>query len=402
MQYKLLNFYKFLSNFAASLVSTFIPLIIYKATGSLRLAIVYLFCQCLSRLLCNHIFAKAYVKYPQLFLMLRIIPLLIYNIFLLFLEKYMVLSLVLITICFGMNLSFKNNANEILFNYSSGQKKSNKRLAVTRILDCVSSVLSTLAGGLFLDFNQTVLIIISMVLYLISVMPIFIYYIVNRKTKGFNKDFTSNAVMAYENDTVMNDRSKKLRRNMILNYFMIYMLFCIVDNFTNFYTLFLFIDEPTFAQAGYVNAIFNISKMLSLMSVSWISKKFDPYITSGICAILVGISAVCIPLIQNYFGIYALFVVLGFGYELCSYFMMQGLMAKSRIAGVANGTLLARQDGIMVGQMLSALFVFIINDIMPVFTFMLIGLIAFAIYYYVSENKMRKDLVNFLQNNEIE
>lgn len=402
MQLRLLNFYKFLSNFATSLVGTFIPLIIYKATGSLRLAIVYLFCQCLSRLICNHIFAKAYVKYPQLFLMLRIIPLLIYNIFLIFIEQNLVLSLVFIIVCFGMNLSFKNNANEILFNYSSSQKKSGKNLAMTRILECISSVVSTLAGGIFLDFNQTALIIISMVLYIISVMPIFIYFIVNRHTKGFNKDFVSNAVMAYEQDNVMSEKSKKLSRNMIINYFMIYMLFCLVDNFTNFYSLYLFIDEPTFTQAGYVNAVFNLSKMLSLVSVSWIAKKFDPYITSAVMAVLAGVAVVIIPLIQNYIGIYALFVVFGFGYEVGSYFMMQGIMSKARIAGVANKTLLARQDGIMVGQMLSSLFVFIVNDLMPVFTFMLVGLIAFAIYDVIAENRMRKDLVNLLQNNEIE
>lgn len=402
MQFKLLNFYKFVSNFATSLVGTFIPLIIYKATGSLRLAIVYLFCQCLSRLICNHIFAKLYVKYPQVFLMIRIVPLLIYNIFLLFLETHLVLSLVLIIVCFGMNLSFKNNANEILFNYSSSQKKSSKNLAVTRILECISSVISTLSGGIFLDFNPTALIILSMVLYIISVAPIFVYFIVNRKNKGFNKDFTSNAIVAYETDTVMNQKSKKLARNMVINYFMIYFLFCIMDNFTNFYTLHLFISEPTYAQAGYITAVFNVAKMISLMCVSWIGKKFDPYITSGIFAVIVGICTVVIPLIHNYVGIYALFVVFGFGYEVGSYFMMNAMMSKSRIAGVTNKVLLARQDGIMVGQMTSSLIVFIFNQIMPVFTFMLIGLIAFAIYFIISEEKMRKDLVNFLQNNEIE
>ena len=39
---------------------------------------------------------------------------------------------------------------------------------------------------------------------------------------------------------------------------------------------------------------------------------------------------------------------------------------------------------------------------MPAFVFMLFAMIAFAIYNIVAENKMRKDLVNFLQNNEIE
>lgn len=402
MQLKLLNFHKFLSNFAVSLVGTFIPLIIYKATGSLRLAIVYLFCQCLSRLICNHLFAKLYEKYPQVFLMLRAIPLLVYSVFLIFLEDYLVVSLIFVIICYGMNLSIKNNVNEILFNYSSSQKKSGKNLVFTRVLESISGVVSTLAGGIFLDFDQTLLIIISMALYIISVLPIFVYYIVNRHTKGFNKDFVSNAIIEYQKDSVMNERSKKISKNMIINYFMIYMLFCIVDNYTNFYSLYLFIDEPTYTQAGYINAVFQVSKLISLFTVQWINKKFDPYIASSVCAVLVGISAVCIPFVESYLGVYALFIVFGFGYEVASYFMMQGILSKARIVGVANSTLLARQDGIMVGQMLSSLVVFCANSIMPSFVFMLIAMVAFAIYFVVAEDKMRKDLVNFLQNNEIE
>ena len=402
MQLKLLNFHKFLSNFAVSLVGTFIPLIIYKATGSLRLAIVYLFCQCLSRLICNHLFAKLYEKYPQVFLMLRAIPLLIYSVFLIFLEDYLVISLIFVIICYGMNLSIKNNVNEILFNYSSSQKKSGKNLVFTRILESISAVISTLAGGIFLDFDQTLLIIISMALYIVSVVPIFVYYIVNRHSKGFNKDFVSNAVIEFQKDTVMGEKAKKLSKNMIINYFMIYFLFCIVDNHTNFYTLYLFIDEPTYTQAGYINAAFQIAKLFSLLSVQWIGKKFDPNVSAGVAAIFVGICAVVIPLVQNYLGIYALFIVFGFAYEVSSYFMMQGILSKARIVGVANSTLLARQDGIMVGQMVSSLVVFIANSIMPAFVFMLFAMIAFAIYNIVAENKMRKDLVNFLQNNEIE
>lgn len=402
MQLKLLNFHKFLSNFAVSLVGTFIPLIIYKATGSLRLAIVYLFCQCLSRLICNHLFAKLYEKYPQVFLMLRAIPLLVYSVFLIFLEDYLVVSLIFVIICYGMNLSIKNNVNEILFNYSSSQKKSGKNLVFTRVLESISGVVSTLAGGIFLDFDQTLLIIISMALYIISVLPIFVYYIVNRHTKGFNKDFVSNAIIEYQKDSVMNERSKKISKNMIINYFMIYMLFCIVDNYTNFYSLYLFIDEPTYTQAGYINAVFQVSKLISLFTVQWINKKLDPYIASSVCAVLVGISAVCIPFVESYLGVYALFIVFGFGYEVASYFMMQGILSKARIVGVANSTLLARQDGIMVGQMLSSLVVFCANSIMPSFVFMLIAMVAFAIYFVVAEDKMRKDLVNFLQNNEIQ
>ena len=51
MQLKLLNFHKFVGNFAPSLVGAFIPLIIYKATNSLRLAVLFLLGQSIIRII---------------------------------------------------------------------------------------------------------------------------------------------------------------------------------------------------------------------------------------------------------------------------------------------------------------------------------------------------------------
>lgn len=402
MQFKLLNFYKILSLFATNLVGAFIPLIIYKATDSLTLAMVYLFCQCLSRIICNHIFKNLYQKYPQLFLVLRIIPLTIYNVFLLLIDKYMILSLILITICYGMNLSIKGNAGDIIFNYCSDQKKSSSRIASTRILENISIIVSVLSGGLFLDFNQTALIIISLVLYFVSATPILIYYIIHRKSVGFNKDYESNAVVAYKSDDVMHKKAKKLGWELMLSFFFIYTLFCIVDNFTNMYNLYLFIDNPTFTKAGYITALFNFSKTLSLLMVSYLSKKFDIYKVTSISVLLTGASVLATPYLNSNILVALMFIIFGFTYEVASYYMMNSLITRSRIIGVANGALLARQDGLMAGQMISSLFVMCVGSIMPVFYFMMIAMVVFAIYFPISEEIMRKKMVNFLQNNEIE
>ena len=158
MQFKLLNIHKFVGNFATTLVGTFIPLIIYNATGSLRLAVLFLFGQNLCRLLANHIFKKMYNRYPQLTLMLRVLPLLIYNISLIFLEDFLVLGIILVTISYGVSLSFKNNADGVLLNYTS-KKKSGKNIVLTRVVESISAIVACVTGGLFIDWNQTALII---------------------------------------------------------------------------------------------------------------------------------------------------------------------------------------------------------------------------------------------------
>ncbi len=401
MQFRLLNFHKFVGNFATSLVGTFIPLMIYKATGSLRLAVLFLFGQSLSRLISNHLFKKMYNKYPQVTLIVRIIPLLIYNISLIFLDKFMVPGLILIIITYGMNMSFKNNASGVLLNYTSKQKTS-KNLTSTRIIESLSAIVACVAGGLFIDWNQTALIIFSTVLYLVSVLPLFIYFLLNRGKEGFNKDFTSNAAIAYDKDPVLKAKRKKLVKKFIFQYFMFYFIFCIIDPFTNMYTLHLFIDVPTFAKAGYLTAMFQIANLVGVLLVNYLTRKLDPKYVNFICGLICAVPIGIIPFIQNYIAIYALIFVFGFTYAVCSFFMMNSLMTKCKLISANNDALLARQDGLITGQMVAPLIVAIFGTITPVFFVMIAALIVYSIYTLVYEERLRRTLVNYLQNNEIE
>jgi hypothetical protein len=165
----------------------------------------------------------------------------------------------------------------------------------------------------------------------------------------------------------------------------------------------MFLQNPTFTKAGYITAIFNFAKMIGLFSVEFINKKLDFNKTISAISIVLGLTLVGIPFISSSIVNYLLYFIFGFAYEVLSYFMMQALMAKSRIIGATNAALLARQDGIMVGQMLSSLIIIICGgNIVVSFFFMLAMMIVFAIYMPVSEEKLRKKMVNFLQNNEIE
>lgn len=401
MQIKLLNFHKLIGNFATSLVGTFIPLMIYKATGSIRLAVLFLFGQCLCRLISNHIFRKFFIKYPQVALLTRTIPLLVYNIALLFLQEFMVVSIILITISYGVGLSFKNNASGVLFNYST-QNKTSKNLAFTRIVESISAIIACVAGGLFIDWNQTALIIFSLCLYIVSVLPLFIYFIFNKAKIGFNKDFTSNAAIAYDQDPELKQKRKNIVKQFANHFFMFYALFCIIDYFTNMYTLHVFISLPTFAMAGYMSAMFQVTKLLSLLLVDSISKKFDLKKVNFVFAIIGAIPVAVIPFIQSYVSIYILIGIFGFSYEVCSYFMMNSLLTKCKLVSGANRALFARQDGINVGQMVTPLCVIIFNSITPVFFVMAGGLIAYAVYTLIVEERLRRKLVNYLENNEIE
>jgi len=401
MQFKLLNIHKFVGNFATTLVGTFIPLIIYNATGSLRLAVLFLFGQNLCRLLANHIFKKMYGRYPQLTLMLRVLPLLIYNISLIFLEDFLILGIILVTISYGVNLSFKNNADGVLLNYTS-KKKTGKNIVLTRVVESISAIVACVTGGLFIDWNQTALIIFSLSLYIVSVLPLFIYFFVNKSKSGFNRDFTSNAAVEYDKDPALRQKRKSMVKTFILQYFLFYTIFCVIDPFTNMYTLHLFIDVPTFAKAGYLTAMFQVANLIGNLVVGLLAKKTDLNTLNSIFGVVCALPLGIIPFIQNYAAVYALIFVFGFAYSICSFFMMDSLMVKSKFISATNKTLLARQDGIIVGQMITPVVVIIFNSVLPVFFLMVAALFVYSIYTNIVENKLRKKLVDYLENNEIE
>ena len=400
MQFKLLNFHKLIGNFATSLVGTFIPLIIYKVTGSLRWAVLFLLGQGLLRLISNHVFKKLVIKYPQVCIMIRAIPLLIYNIALIFLEDFIIAGIIIVTISYSISNSLKNNATGILLNYST-PKKTAKNITSTRIIEASSAIIACVSGGLFMDWNQTVLIVFSMALDLISALPLFVYFIKNRKEKVFNKDFTSNAAISYDKTPELKQKRKKIVRGFIFQFFMFYTLFCVVDMFTNMYTLHRFITMPTFAQAGYLTAMFQVANLVGVLFIGYFGKNIDLKMSNSIAAAFCGLPLIIIPLIQNYLTIYLLVFIFGFTYAICSNFMINSLMTKCKIINANNDALFARQDGIIVGQMIASVIVLIFNQVVPVFWAMLIFLLIYSIYTYIMEEKMRKKLVDYLEDNEI-
>ena len=168
------------------------------------------------------------------------------------------------------------------------------------------------------------------------------------------------------------------------------------------YTLHLFIDVPTFAKAGYLTAMFQVANLIGNLVVGLLAKKADLNTLNSIFGVVCALPLGIIPFIQNYAAVYALIFVFGFAYSICSFFMMNSLMTKSKFISATNKTLLARQDGIIVGQMITPVVVVIFNSVLPVFFLMVAALFVYSIYTNIVENKLRKKLVDYLENNEIE
>ena len=221
-QLKLLNFHKMIANFANNLVGAFVPLIIYQSTGNLIYTIIYLVAQNCLRLIFELLFKNLFGKYPQLFLLLRIIPIALYNVFIFVMDINLIVGVIGVAIFLSLDYAFNVLPKEIIFNYSSLSQKSDKSIGVTRLFEQIGVIVALVVGGFLLDINKTLVLIIALVIYAISVIPLISFYVKSKNQKTFNKDATSNAINTLSKNEEYYKKSKKLTFKMLLSYGIVY------------------------------------------------------------------------------------------------------------------------------------------------------------------------------------
>lgn len=397
MQLKLLNFHKMLANFSTSLIGSFIPLIIYKQTQSLTWAVAYLIGLYATNIILNMCFKKLYVKYPQLFLLLRALPILAYSLAILLIDVNFIWGLILVMFFFAMNNSFRSNSNEIILNYSTVNQKDSKGLGITRAFEQFGNIIALIMGGLFLDYLDTyILIILALSIYLISCVPLLVYYIKSKKEKGFNAESISNAYLALSENPDKSAKGKKLANRIIMQYSFVYFLFCFLDNLCDLFNLFMYVKHGQFAIAGYLSASYNFAYALSSYAVGYISAKYDTTILSSICMVINGIMVIILPFVNSIAWIFVIYIIIGISYPPYSVFILDRLLAKARILGISNRSIFARENSACVSKLYCLLFA-LFGTLIPAFIAMGLGLFSCSAAMPENEETTRKALVNYLE-----
>lgn len=397
MQLKLLNFHKMLANFSTSLVGGFIPLIIYKNTQSLFWALFYLFAMYIINFTFNQIFRKQFIKRPQLFLVLRAIPILIYSFAVLLIDVSFVWGVVLVAIFYAANISFRSNSTEIILNYSVSQNTDSKSFGLTRVFEQLGTIVAQIAGGLFLDYlNTYVLIALAIGIYLISCIPLLIYYINAHKQKGFNTEMTSNALVQFAQNPDKTEKGEKVSNKILFQYGLVYYLVGFLDTFCDIFNIFMYVKTGQFAFAGYFSAIYNSTYAISSYINGWISSKHDTTILAAICLMINACCVVAVSLVGNVWVQFALFGVIGFAYPYYSLFLIERLLSKTRILGVSNKAIFTRDDVSVLGKV-SCLSVSLFGFLIPTFSVLGTALFGAGILLPVNEENTRKTLINYLE-----
>lgn len=401
-QLKLLNFHKMIANFANNLVGAFVALIIFQTTGQLSLAIVYLVANNLLRLIMTLALKKLYGKYPQLFLLLRIIPIILYNIFIFVLDVNIVVGIIGVCIFNSLDYALNNMSKEIIFNYSSLTQKSDKSsIGITRLFEQIGTIVALLVGGYLLDFNKTLVVILSIVIYLISVIPLVIFYIKSRKQKTFNKDATSNAITTLTKKDELKEESKRLTKKLLWTYFIVYFSFAFVDILTTTYSLYVFAQNGQFSTAGILTAIFNCFYAIGFYVAGIINEKKDTTKLVSIACVIISICVIALPFIdvnKLFIVVCIIYATIPFLYTFISLFVLDRMLIKSRIMACSNKSLFMRETGCVTAYCIGYSFGFV--GLIAIFVAIGVTMFASSVIIPVCEEKTRQNLVDYLENNE--
>lgn len=405
MQLKLLNFYQILSKIATSIIGAFMALIIYQSTGSFTWAFAYLVGYNALRATFQILLNKFFAKYPQLFLVLRIIPFLIYSLSIFLLDTpAMILGVILILIFYSLSEVMGAAPIDYVFSYNTGSKTSSS-LGIIRVMETGGALLAMLLGGLFLDnLNRWVLIFLSCVLYFISAVPLLIYYFRYRGSKGFNVESTSNATVSLNKNKNRQIQHRMISHEILKNYFIMYILLCFYDFTMTLISLYIFkVNAASYSLSAYVQMAYNGCYGLGSFVAGRMDQKHDitPLAIIGplICGTCIGLSPFLVgsvPLVAVVIGIS------GFFESFVSLFLYSRMVSRCKILGISNESLHLRRISTYVSQGTLSLLC-IIGPFMFIPAFFAISLTSILLSIGLPRNEevSRKMLVDYLQENSL-
>lgn len=397
----LLNFYKLLSNIATKLVGAFIPVIILDATGSLVLACASVVVQYLIRLLTSIVCRKFFQNSPQLALMIRIVPVVLYSISILLIETNLWVGVIGSVLFYGFAEGFKTMPLEVLYNYASTQEgQDGNSLGVTRLLEQLGVLLAFVVGGVMLDVNKTLILIVSVVIYIISVIPLVVYYVRSRNQKGFNADAVSNAVITFSNNPELVKKQKKFTHKMLFGYAIVYFIFSFMDVIGAAYVIHLYLTFPSFGMAGYMNALYSGMFGLGCFLFGIIDSKKETTPLLVVSCVVCAVGTAMLIFVKNVALLFVLNAIIGLFYGNISTFCLRRLLPKARIMGAGNRALFNREItsnlAVMVPMLLG-----MCGSMIPVLAVVAGGIALSGYLIPANEEYSRKLVVDYLQNHEI-
>jgi len=337
---RLLNFNRFMANFSTKLMGAFVPVIVYKYAPAykMQMAILTIVIQYFLSFVLTLLFKNILIKKPQVFLFLRVVPVIIYEVLLIFIDSNPWPCVIGIGVAYSLSYVFKYVPTESLFAYNNTSLASGtgKNLAFAKIVDQSAIIIGTIFGGFVLDYLSVhILVIISISLYIIGALPLLIYYIVNKKDKSLNQEYSTYEHIALKekssNTRYANSVSKKVRVIYCLYYFL-------QESYNAMYVLMpLFVFKLTgkFSYSAIAGAIFDGVYGVGCYLTAKLESKRDITIMSATAGVMVGVCGISMVFMRSNTLIlfYLLVAIMALCYSMTYFFMYNRMILKSKIIG---------------------------------------------------------------------
>lgn len=406
MELKLLNFNRIMANISTKLVGGFIPLIVYNNVSShkLELAVLTIVLEYLLSFVFAFILKPMLIRKPQLFLFLRIIPIIVYEILLMYVASNPIACVIGIGVAYSLSYAFKYIPTEVLFAYVNATKKvgTGRQLAITKILEQLSIIMGVILGGLFLDYlDMRVMIIVSITLYLIGAIPQLIYYLTHFKTSKMNQEYASYAHIVLKEKSIDKTFANKVSKKVRVTYAIFYFL---QESWNSIYImipLLTFTLTGKFTYSAIATAIFDGLFGIGCLVAGRLNNKKDLTIASSIMGIVFGFMGISLIFVTKncIWVVYIICAIMAISYSFAYFFMYDRLLKKSKIVG-RNTTCIINKIYMFF---LSTSFVGLFGIISLPIAFCVGGglsILSGTSIPYIEE-KTRRMLVDHLEDNEI-
>lgn len=401
-QSTLFQYYRIVSNFACTLIGTFIPLIVFQQTGKLYIALLYWILERISRVIFDVLLRNFVKRKPQIAILYRIFPLAIMYVFIIYLSSSNALVLgAMIEIFYGISNALKTMPQDVLHNYIN-QKTTTRIMGVTRSLDCAGIILAQMFGGFFMDYlNKNIVAILSLLIYLASVLPLYLYYLRNRKTKNFNKDYTTDATIYHQNSKEGLKYYHQTKKYVLLGYFVLHLLTSTMDQTINVLNLYLFASHSSYLTAGIYSSIFYLFYGVFAILIGLYCKYHAAAPIMTLACIASGITCTFLPFTKNMYVLGFFCSILGVCYAAMITIEFQQQLEKTRILGCSNDLIYDREYSGLMGQTMVNIVGMFGLGMIPCFFLMGICGVGAGVFFNINEEKSRKKIVDFIYQNDL-
>ena len=329
-----------MANISTKLVGGFIPLIVYNNVSNykMELALLTLMLEYLLSLVFGAILKKSLIKRPQVYLFLRIVPIIAYEILLLYVANNPLICVIGIGIAYSLSYAFKYIPTEVLFAYVNATKKvgTGKQLAISKTLEQLSIIIGVIFGGLFLDYlDMKIMIVVSISLYAIGAVPQLMYYITNKEKSQLNQEYASYAHIALKETSQDKEFANKVSKKVRVQYAIFYFLQESWQAIYNMIPLLTFTLTGMYTYSAIATAIFDGVYGVGCLIAGRLNNKKDLTIASTIMGSIVGVTSILMIFIKSDFiwVIYILCAIMAACYSFAYFFMYDRMLKKSKILG---------------------------------------------------------------------